>query len=296
MSPLQSRILAAVAAVTTLAAIGCSADGGGTGSGAGAGNGSSGTASGGAGGNGAGSGTGPTGTGGDIFVSSGSFGAGGGGGGSNCDPALTGVVRDFRAYNGGEGHPDFETFTGSGLKGIVEQVLGADHKPVYAHAGGTAHTTGPQEFNQWYRDVEGVNIPLELTILPVVDANGIATYDNSQFFPIDDKGFGDQGNAHNFHFTFELHMSFVYKGGEIFSFTGDDDLWVFVNNRLAIDLGGLHGALSDTLDLDMRAAELGIEPGKEYPLDFFHAERHTDQSNFKIQSSLTFTNCDPIVY
>ena len=45
-----------------------------------------------------------------------------------------------------------------------------------------------------------------------------------------------------------------------------------------------------------RAAELGITPGETYPLDLFHAERHTTQSNFRIQSSLTFTNCDPIVY
>jgi fibro-slime domain-containing protein len=228
------------------------------------------------------------------FVQSGQSGPGSGGGA--CSANLTGTVRDFRAYNGGAGHPDFETFTGDGLDGIVQAALGADHKPVYAHPGGTIYTTGPAEFDQWYRDVAGVNMAISYTIVPTIGPNGELLYDNSAFFPIDGQGFGNEGNEHNFHFTFELHMEFAYKGGEVFTFTGDDDLWVFINDRLAIDLGGLHPAQSETIDLDARAAELGITPGTTYPLDLFHAERHTNASNFRIESNLEFTNCDPIVY
>ncbi len=236
---------------------------------------------------------GSDGSGGNPFAGSGGSSSGQGG---NCAVNLTGTVRDFKAFNGGAGHPDFETFGGTGLDGIVELDLGADHKPVYAHPGGTAHTTGPAEFAQWFNDVDGVNMAFPFTITPIIGADGGLTYTNNAFFPIDGQGFGNEGNEHNYHFTYELHMEFAYKGGEVFTFTGDDDLWVFINNRLGIDLGGLHSALSETIDLDAMAGTLGITVGETYSLDLFQAERHTSESNFTIESSLEFTNCDPIVF
>jgi fibro-slime domain-containing protein len=61
---------------------------------------------------------------------------------------------------------------------------------------------------------------------------------------------------------------------------------VFINRRLAIDLGGIHGAKRAEVVLDARASELELELGEIYPLHFFFAERHTEESNFTIETSI----------
>jgi fibro-slime domain-containing protein len=70
---------------------------------------------------------------------------------------------------------------------------------------------------------------------------------------------------------------------------------VFVNNHLGIDLGGLHPERSRMINLDDVAADFGLQLGMSYPLDLFHAERHTDASHFRVDTSITFTNCEPII-
>lgn len=199
-----------------------------------------------------------------------------------CVTVLKATIRDFRID-----HPDFEDYTGdTAYKGIVQQTLGPDKKPVYAHPGATPQTTGPGEFAQWYSNVPGVNIAFEVDLALTEVMPGKYTFQDNDFFPIDDQGFGNEGNPHNFHFTTEIHTEFTYQGGEVFTFTGDDDLWLFINGKLAIDLGGLHPSLMDTIDLDANAGFLGIELGGTYAMDIFHAERHTDQSNFRIDTSI----------
>ncbi len=199
----------------------------------------------------------------------------------NCGN-LKATVRDFK-----DSHPDFEKFGGDDIQaGIVKNELGADHKPVYAASGATMDTSGPDAFKQWYSDVSGVNEAFPITIPLSQTQPGLFVYDNANFFPIDNMGSGNQGRSHNYHFTTEIHTRFKYNGGEVFTFRGDDDLWAFVNGKLAIDLGGLHTPKTQTINFDQRAAELGLTKGETYAMDIFHAERKTVMSNFRIETSI----------
>jgi len=258
-----------------------------------------------------------------------SDGAGGGAGSSaggsagaapgGCGTQILGVVRDFKGINEMGGHPDFEHYAGTDASiGIVMNDLGTDQKPVYATAGGgpfidTAvngdanngqQTTSKADFDQWYRATPGVNKPY-IVYLYFEPNNGVLTFESEAFFPLDNAGWGNTcamedtkkcpKQPHNFGFTTEVHTRFNYKGGETFAFTGDDDLWVFINNKLAIDLGGLHQSTSKTVSLDAAAKALGITVGSAYNLDLFHAERHTSASNFRVDTNLEFTNCGTVI-
>ncbi len=213
---------------------------------------------------------------------------GGGGAASHQGCSISGKVRDFRRGDKG-GHPDFEMYWGSGIPGLVEMTLSPSGLPILSDEHPTIGS--PATFAQWYTDTDE-SITLSLSI-KLVESNGLTEFGSESYFPIDGLGFGNEDFEHNYHFTTELHARFLYNAGSeaMFAFRGDDDLWVFINGKLAIDLGSVHGPASRTVKLDDVASELKIENGQEYTLDLFHAERRTAGSTFYVQTNLAFRHC-----
>lgn len=88
----------------------------------------------------------------------------------------------------------------------------------------------------------------------------------------------------NQHFCFESHATFRYKKGLKFSFTGDDDIWVFIDNKLAVDLGGTHLPAPGYVDLDAFMPDADV--GKSYDIDIYFCDRRTTSSNVRISTNI----------
>lgn len=140
---------------------------------------------------------------------------------------------------------------------------------------------GADAFYDWYHDTNR-NKRVELPITLTKDGDAFV-YDSKEFFPLNDLGYKDKGkNGQNYLFTTEVHLEFTYQGGEEFTFRGDDDLWIFVNGKLALDLGGMHHPFEGTIVFD----QLDLTKEESYMMDIFHAERHTSASNFRITTNI----------
>ncbi|MDB4991297.1 MAG: Multiple EGF-like-domain protein 3 precursor [Myxococcaceae bacterium] len=240
--------------------------------------------------------------------------------------------------NGSTKHPDFETFGGSDASlGMVTDTL-VGGKPKYtgicesgktlaAICGGvpgsttpSAQTTSESRFNQWYADAEITDVMKKVvTTVNMAKVGSTSAYRNptfgTQLFPLDNLGwvattpkqlelpFAITTNGvtvnHNFGFTTEIHHWFEFNGGEVLTFSGDDDVWVFIAGKLALDLGGLHSKRDRTISISAAGVvscyvgtaasgtscgtvSLGLVPGNVYEMALFHAERHTNQSNFDL--------------
>lgn len=118
------------------------------------------------------------------------------------------------------------------------------------------------------------------------------------FYPLDKLGYEQSGlltktsaidATHNGSFTLRGESQFVYKEASnlYFQFTGDDDVYMYINGVLALDLGGAHGRNSKTVNLnDLDATKYGLKEDQVATFTFFYMERCSDASTFGIKTNM----------
>jgi fibro-slime domain-containing protein len=160
---------------------------------------------------------------------------------------------------------------------------------------------------------KNIVIPDSLRFTLIDSTTGTYQFNQSGFWPLDNRGFGNEWTKgyqmqyattptpdpaltglppgvwpHNFAFTMEMKRTFIMVPGLVFQFTGDDDIWLFLNNRLEMDLGGPHTATSWTVNVDTcgYGAHDTLHLLQTYNFDFFYCERHSVNSDCEITTNL----------
>lgn len=223
-------------------------------------------------------------------------------GAAKGDLALPIIYRDMIQRMDVGGHPNFEVspmpmpMLVTGMVGPLGAPLDMDGKPAYAATPTTdttnasnGWTTNATDFGSWFRDSSYSKTVLDtLTLTETPVGSGTFVFATTQFFPLDGRGWNDtpiNGSAHNYSFTSELHYWFQWAGGEALTFFGDDDVWVYVNKKLAVDIGGIHGPITQSVTLDdatNTALGLGLVQGSVYEIAVFQAERHVTGSQYEL--------------
>jgi fibro-slime domain-containing protein len=140
-------------------------------------------------------------------------------------------------------------------------------------------------FRDWFRDVPGTNLAARHDITLTRNGAGVYEYATTEFFPVDGQLYGNGGGLHNDLFTYSMSVDFTYNActDQFLEMASSDDVWVYINGELVIDLGGVGDPQNQRVTLD----RLGLTDGQDYTIEMFYAKRQpADVSIFGMRTNL----------
>ena len=188
-------------------------------------------------------------------------------------------------------------YTAEAETGMVEPELDARYLPVAV--GGNLLSNRGIDFKRWFSVVDGISKSYAGTLNFVYNpAIASFKYVNDEFYPLDEIASSELWeDGHNHLFTLNLGVPFqvLANGDEKFTVTADDDTWVFIGKDLALDMGGIHGAMNGSFiindngevytaieDEDFAYSGIKLRAGEGMIVRIFHADRNSENSVFKL--------------
>ena len=187
-------------------------------------------------------------------------------------------------------------------KGLVDYYLGENLLPV-GKSGVLVSNRGLNNMEGWFEKVDGKSEAYTGTLKMNYKNEGAEfSFHKDEFYPLDEVEFskGDvvnkDGHNHLFTMNFAVPFTTLGSGNESFDITADDDTFVYVGDRLVIDMGGIHGATTGRFVIeqdgevysaveDEELAYTGVKLNKDDGsiVRIFHADRNSAESVFKVR-------------
>ena len=187
-------------------------------------------------------------------------------------------------------------------QGLVEFNLGEGYLPV-AKGGKLVPNRGLHDMSRWFSEVEGKSKSYIGTLKMDYDPSDASfSFHRDEFYPLDEVEFSKDetvnrdGHNHLFTMNFAAPFTVLLSGNESFAITADDDTFVYLGDKLAIDMGGIHDAVTGRLkihengevyagvgEMELAYSGINVQNGDSSIVRVFHADRDERDSVYKVK-------------